>query len=120
MDISSSDDEEDMSMNVTLNRVETLRNFEAVVARFGMFYAENYLTKSARKEHIMSGYDWGMTTLSDPTECYEMFRMSQPLFDRLYDLLVSSSGLTSSEKMVSIEALGMFLWIVGALNLLSN
>jgi hypothetical protein len=72
MDTSSSDDEEDMSMNVALNRVGTLRNFEAVVAGFGMFYAENYLTKSARKEPIMSGYDWVMTTLSDPknaTKC---------------------------------------------------
>jgi hypothetical protein len=54
-------------MNVALNRVETLRNFEAAVAGFGMFYAENYLTKSARKEPIMSHYDWLMTTLSDPT-----------------------------------------------------
>jgi hypothetical protein len=54
-------------MNVALNRVETLRNFEAAVAGFGMFYAENYLTKSARKEPIMSHYGWVMTTLSDPT-----------------------------------------------------
>jgi hypothetical protein len=131
MDTSSSDDEEDMSMNVALNRVETLTNFdmsmnvalnrvetsmnfEAVVAGFGMLYAENYLTKSAQKEPIMSDYDWVMTTLSDPTQCYKMFRMSQPLFDRLHDLLVSSYGLTCSRKMTSIEALGMFLWIVGA------
>jgi hypothetical protein len=64
MDISSSNDEEDMSMNVALNRVETLRNFEAVVAGFGMFYAENYFTKSARKEPIMPGYDWIVTTLA--------------------------------------------------------
>jgi hypothetical protein len=113
MDISSSDDEEDMPMTVALNRVETLRNFEIVAAGLGMFYAHNYLTKSTRKEPKMSGYEWVMITLSDPTDCYEMFRMSRPLFDRLHDLLVSSYGLTSSGKMASTEALGMFLWTVG-------
>jgi hypothetical protein len=116
MDISSSDDEEDMSMTVALNRVETLRNFEIVAAGLGMFYAHNYLTKPARKEPKMSSYEWVMITLSDPTDSYEMCRMSRPLFDRLHDrpLLVSSYGLTGSRKMASIEALGMFLWTVGA------
>jgi hypothetical protein len=52
-----------------------------------MFYAENYLTKFARKEHKMSDYEWVMITLSNPIECYEMFRMSRPLFDRLHDLV---------------------------------
>jgi len=103
-----------MSMNVALNRVETLRNFEAVAEGLGMFNTENYLNKSTRKVPIMSGYDWAMQTFSDPKECYEMFRMSRPLFDRLHDLLVSSYDLISSSKMTSIEALGMFLWTVGA------
>ena len=114
MDVCSSDDDDDMSMTVALNRVETLRNFEAVVAGIGMFYTENYLNKTIRRQPIMCGFDWVMRTLSDPTECYEMFRMSRPLFDRLHDLLVSSYGLASSSKMTSIEALAMFLWTVGA------
>ena len=114
MDVCSSDDDDDMSMTVALNRVETLRNFEAVVAGIGMFYTENYLNKTIRRQPIMCGFDWVMRTLSDPTECYEMFRMSKPLFDRLHDLLVSSYGLASSSKMTSIEALAMFLWTVGA------
>ena len=75
MDISSSDEEEDMPMNIALNRVGILRNFEVVAAGVGMFYAENYLTKSTRKESMVSGYDWVMTTLSDSKECYEMFKM---------------------------------------------
>jgi hypothetical protein len=37
MDISSSDDEEDMPMTVALNRVETLRNFEIVAAGLGVW-----------------------------------------------------------------------------------
>jgi hypothetical protein len=50
MDICSSDDEDDMSMTVDLNRVETLRNFEAVVVvGIGMLYTEIYLNKAARR-----------------------------------------------------------------------
>jgi hypothetical protein len=37
------------------------------------------------------------------------------MFLRLYDLLVESYGLKSSSKSNSVEALGMFLWMVGAL-----
>jgi hypothetical protein len=91
-----------------------LRNFEAVVVGIGMLYTENYLNKTIRIQPVMFGFDWVMRTLSDPIECYELFRMSRPLFDRLHDLLVSSYGLASSSKMTSIEALAMFLWTVGA------
>jgi hypothetical protein len=43
-----------------------------------------------------------------------MFRMSPDMFLRPHDLLVESYGLKSSSKSASIEALGMFLWMVGA------
>jgi hypothetical protein len=102
MDICSSDDEDDMSMTIDLNRVETLRNFEAVVVGIGMFYTEIYLNKAARRQPVVCGFDWVMRTLNDPNEFYEMLRMSRPLFDRLHDLLVSSYGLASSSKMTSI------------------
>ncbi|WVZ82648.1 hypothetical protein U9M48_029892 [Paspalum notatum var. saurae] len=52
--------------------------------------------------------------LADETECYNMFRMTPPMFYRLHDLLVQSYGLKSTSKCNSIEALGMFLWMVGA------
>ena len=42
-----------------------------------------------------------------------MFRVEIPLFNRLHSTLVTSYGLHSSSKMTSIEALAMFLWIVG-------
>jgi hypothetical protein len=79
-----------------------------------MFYTETYLNKARRSEPFMTRYDWVMRTISDPKECYDMFRMSRPLFDSLHDLLVSSYGLTSSKKMTSVEALAMFLWTIGA------
>ncbi|XP_072151435.1 protein ALP1-like [Setaria viridis] len=55
-----------------------------------------------------------MRNLADSVQCYNMFRMSRELFDRLHDLLVQSYGLKSTSKSSSVEALGMFLWMVGA------
>ena len=53
-------------------------------------------------------------TLADPIDCYDMFRVHRPVFYRLHNLLVSSYELKSKGKMNSVEALCMFLWIVGA------
>jgi hypothetical protein len=61
----------------------------------------------------MSGYDWVIKTLNNPTSCFNMFRMSRPLFHRLHNVLVSSYGLKLTDNMSSVEALAMFLWIVG-------
>ena len=103
-----------MSLTDALNQVDTLMKFGTVAIIYGMYYAETLLNKSKRRESLLPGYVWVMRTLSDPKECYEMFRMSRPLFERLNDLLVLSYGLTSSSKMTSIEALAMFLWTIGA------
>jgi hypothetical protein len=43
-----------------------------------------------------------------------MFRMPPNIFHRLHELLLEKYDLTSSAKSTSIEALGMFLWMVGA------
>jgi hypothetical protein len=43
-----------------------------------------------------------------------MFRMGRLVFYSLHDELVNNYGLTSSDEMCSIEALGMFLWMCGA------
>jgi hypothetical protein len=40
--------------------------------------------------------------------------MSRPLFDRLHNLLVGSYALKSTRKITSVEALALFLWVVGA------
>ena len=55
MDVCSSDDE-DMCMTVALNRLDTLNKFQAVTALMGMLYTEKNLNKTARKDHVMSGY----------------------------------------------------------------
>jgi len=72
------------------------------------------MNKTKKMRTGVSGYEWVMRTLNDPTACFNMFRMSRELFNRLHDVLVSSYGLKSTRKMSSIECLAMFLWIIGA------
>jgi hypothetical protein len=43
-----------------------------------------------------------------------MFRMTPEMFYSLHTLLRTEYGLRDTKKSTSIEALGMFLWIVGA------
>jgi hypothetical protein len=43
-----------------------------------------------------------------------MFRMRRSVFYNLREVLVNSYGLTSSNEMMSIEALNMFLWMCSA------
>ncbi|KAL6839536.1 hypothetical protein ACP4OV_030806 [Aristida adscensionis] len=78
------------------------------------YYFYSYMEKGIRRQPIETGIDWVQSTLANPTSCYNMFRMNRALFTRLHDVLVESYGLKSSTCMSSVEALGMFLWIVGA------
>jgi len=55
-----------------------------------------------------------MDTLAQDTQCYNMFRVERPLFNRLHSTLVESYGLRNTRKMTYAEALAMFLWIVGS------
>ncbi|WVZ95146.1 hypothetical protein U9M48_040947 [Paspalum notatum var. saurae] len=80
---------------------------------FGMYH-DTYMHKSRRRTSPESGHEWVMRNIADETECYKMFRMTLPMFYRLHDLLVQSYGLKSTSKSNSMEALGMFLWMVGA------
>src|SRR6266498_5659442 len=96
MEFNGSDEEEDEAIVVARNQVDMMRKFGTMVTAFGMYYAETYLNKSERRESILSGNDWVMRTLNVLKDCYDMFRMRRPLFERLHDLLVSSYGLESS------------------------
>jgi len=62
----------------------------------------------------LGGLEWVERKLASRKGCYNMFRMTPTVFYRLHDLLVEKYGLKSSAKSSSIEALGMFLWMVGA------
>ena len=70
---------------------------------------DKYCNKAKRRKPIETRLQWVERNLRDGNKCYNMFRMSLAIFDRLHDLLVESYGLKSSTKSTSVEALGMFL-----------
>ncbi|XP_072148926.1 protein ALP1-like [Setaria viridis] len=79
----------------------------------GMYY-DTYYHKGPPRVPTVPGIKWVQETLSNPTSCYNMFRMSCTLFHQLHDLLVESYGLRGTRRMSTMEALAMFLWINGA------
>jgi hypothetical protein len=84
-----------------------------MVFMIGMYY-ETYINKAPYRVATKIGLDWVETTPANRTSCYNMFRMSRPLLDRLHNLLVGSYELKSTRKITSVEALALFLWVVGA------
>jgi hypothetical protein len=84
-----------------------------IVFIIGIYY-ETYVNKAPYRVAPEIGMDWVEKTLANRTCCYNMFRMSRPLFDRWHNLLVKSYGLKSTRKMIYVEALALFLWVVGA------
>ncbi|CAO2207659.1 unnamed protein product [Urochloa humidicola] len=110
---SSSSDDDGIKRNV-LSQLKRMQQFGAVACMFGMYYESAFMNKTKKVKTGLSGHEWVSTTLSNPTDCHNMFRMSSEFFFRLHDVLVSTYGLKSSTKMSSVESLAMFLWIVGA------
>ncbi|XP_034580959.1 uncharacterized protein [Setaria viridis] len=109
----SSDDELLKLILEVLEEDEHERQFTEDLLMFGM-YNDTYFHKTKKRKTIETGHDWVMRNLADAGKCYNMFRMSRSLFDRLHDLLVELYGLKSTSKSTSVEVLGMFLWMVGA------
>ena len=78
----------------------------------GLYYTK-YLCKNQPRQPPETGHEWVVRTLRNENSCYNMFRMSPTCFEMLHDVLVRSYGLKSTIRMASIEALAMFLWMVG-------
>jgi len=77
-------------------------------------HLDKYYNRSEYRQQQMSGLEWVQAKLRKGTACYNMFRMTPAMFHRMHELLVDRYGLKSTQKSTSIEALGMFLWILGA------
>lgn len=79
-------------------------------------YSDNHFVKLPPRSLFApeSGLQWVQRTLTRDSSCYKMFRVEIPLFNRLHNTLVESYGLQSTTKMSSVEALAMFLWVLGA------
>ncbi|CAN6353337.1 unnamed protein product [Urochloa humidicola] len=107
---SSSEDE-----IIKMARNNLKRDHEFTMQTMTVFgtYFQTYYVKRPRRVPIETGMQWVERTLANDTDCYDMFRVSRPVFNRLHNLLVQSYGLKSGTKMSSIEALAMFLWVVG-------
>jgi hypothetical protein len=89
------------------------REYYMRAAHVAVMYGEKFLTKRNRRIPIMTGQQWVTENLSTNKDCYAMFRMYRPCFDRLHETIVQNNGLTSIRNMSSEECLGMFLWTVG-------
>jgi hypothetical protein len=79
-----------------------------------MFHYETYMNKASYRILAQSGYALVMQILGNRISCYNMFRMSRNMFNKLHSVFVESYGLTSIRRMTSADALGLFLWICGA------
>jgi len=80
---------------------------------FGMYF-DTYFFKQPRRVAGETGLELVERTRGRKNSCCNMFRVEPPLFNRLHNTLVESYGLESTSRMSSIEALGMFLWVLGS------
>ncbi|XP_039842765.1 uncharacterized protein LOC120702870 isoform X2 [Panicum virgatum] len=77
-------------------------------------HADKHLSRAPYRRPKLSGLEWVHLKLNNRQSCYNMFRLSPDMFYSLHSLLTQSYGLKSSSKSTSIEALGMFLWMLGS------
>ena len=85
---------------------------------YGMYqyaiHIDKYYNRAEWRQPLLTGLEWVERKLGDRNSYYNMFRMSPTIFHQLHDVLVESYGLKSSTKSTFVEALGMFLWLLGA------
>jgi hypothetical protein len=75
---------------------------------------DKYLNRVEYRTPRVTGLQWVYDKLDNIKSCYNMFRMTPTTFHILHNLLVEKYGLKSSPKSSSVEALTLFLWMVGA------
>jgi hypothetical protein len=110
---SSNDDEYGTKLDLVLKHQKMTANVMTATRLFGMYYCNPYLSKSERRQPDVTDYDWVMKCLSSHKACYKMFWVTRPIFDKLHETLVSNYGLSSTVHMTSTKSLGMFLWMLG-------
>lgn len=85
---------------------------------YGMYnyaaHIDKYYNRAPYRQPMMTGLEWVQLKLGSAYSCYNMFRVTPELFYRLHELLVDRYVLKSTQKSTSLEALGLFLWVLGA------
>jgi len=106
----------DVLQEMMMAELEDAEDDDAFI--YGMYqyalHIDKHLNRAEYRQPAMTGLEWVQRKLGDSKACFSMFRMSPPMFHTLHDLLVQSYGMKSSAKSTSVEALGMFLWMLGA------
>jgi hypothetical protein len=92
---------------------------EGIALIYGMYsqyalHLDKFYNRAEYRVPKMTGLEWVEDKLANETFCYNMFRMTVEMFYSLHTLLGNEYGLKDTGKSTHIEALGMFLWIVGA------
>ena len=106
------DDDDDELMEELMNDDED-DEFLHGMYQFAV-HIDNYMNRAQYRTPRVSGFQWVHDKLANINSCYNMFRMTLIMFYSLHNLLVDKYGLKSTTKSTSVEALGMFLWMVGA------
>ena len=107
------DDDDDELMEELMNDDED-DEFLHGMYQFAV-HIDKYMNRAQYRTPRVSGFQWVHDKLDNIKSCYNMFRMTPTMFHSLHNLLVDKYGLKSTTKSTSVEALGMFLWMVGAL-----
>ncbi|XP_039827143.1 uncharacterized protein LOC120688847 [Panicum virgatum] len=97
--ISDSNDEQDSSGNdgddssgvdtlvaLTLLQQMERRKNALLACLIGTCHLDSYSNKAPRRIAIETGIEWVMRTLGNPTDCYDTFRVSRPLFEKLHNV----------------------------------
>jgi hypothetical protein len=70
----------------------------AAAEMIGTYHLENISNKADYRCPSTTGYEWVTETLGVRRQCYNMFRMDRPVFEKLHNLLVQSYGLRSTRR----------------------
>jgi hypothetical protein len=108
---SSSSDEEDIRINFALQQGNLIQQYGAIACLFGAYYNDKFMNKSMQRQPKVTGMEWVMTTMRNSVSCFNMFKMSREIFDRLHCLLVASYGLKGEiEREMCPWAISIMFW----------
>jgi hypothetical protein len=97
-----------------LHLLAELSKQAATIGQLEDVQSQRYLQKGEYRDAGQSGIDWVNRCFAGRARYfYKMFRMNPDVFMSLHDLLEPAYGLKSTRNISSVEALAMFLWIVG-------
>lgn len=96
----STDSEEEALMMHVVKCQQKRRRIATAILMIGMHPCDKYMSKATYRIPKETGYQWTMRTLGNRTQCYNMFRMHENVFDSLHNILVQRYGLKSTKNEI--------------------